>query len=80
MSQVIITLEDTEDGQVTMAVAYTSDKGGFDVDSQSHQYAGIMLKLGDEFMARANTEAANEYPGAIKYADKLAKPKLILLS
>ena len=80
MSQVTITLEDNEDGKVTQTVAYTSDKVGFDVDSQAHQYAGIMLKLGAEVVKRAEITAANEYPQATKYADTLAKPKLVLLS
>ncbi|MFA6204390.1 MAG: hypothetical protein WC710_14525 [Gallionella sp.] len=50
MSSVTIVLTDNEDGLVTQTVSYTSDKGGFDVNSQAHQYSAGMLRMAREII------------------------------
>lgn len=55
MSKVTITLEDDENGQVVQTVSYGEK---FDVESNAHQYAGVMLKLAGDFLVDGRTIAA----------------------
>lgn len=56
MAQVTITLEDSDDGRVIQTVSYL-DK--FEVASNAHQFAGMMLKLASDEVAKQNS------PGSI---------------
>lgn len=52
MSQVTITLADTEDGKVEQTTDYGES---FDKNSQAHQYSLVMIKLANDFMAENGT-------------------------
>lgn len=56
MAQVTITLEDSDDGRVIQTVSYGEK---FEVASNAHQFAGMMLKLAGAEVARQNS------PGSI---------------
>lgn len=53
MAQVTITLEDSDDGLVIQTVSY-GDK--FEVGSNAHQFAGMMLKLAADEVAKQNAQ------------------------
>lgn len=60
MSRVIITLEDNPEGTVNQTVAYEMEgKGGFDVNSQAHQYSRVMLKFGNDIAREGMDKPAN---------------------
>jgi hypothetical protein len=49
MSRVTIVLEDNEEGTVNQTVSYEMNgNGGFDDNSQAHQYSRVMLKFGSD--------------------------------
>lgn len=52
MSTVTITLEDDDSGHVVQTVSYGEK---FDVKSNAHQFAGIMIKLTGEFLSGGQT-------------------------
>ena len=51
MSSVTITLEDSDDGRVVQTVSYGEK---FEVASNAHQFAGMMLKLAADEVAKQN--------------------------